>query len=379
MTKFDLIIFGAGPIGLTLANLLGKKHFKILVIDKTKELVFNTNRYIAISNKTNKILNQDILKKKIFANQVKSMQLYNESFENKNKLDLSSETICSIVNATELHKELYHECCKQNNITICLNSKLKSIVSQNELVELTTTNDKKFNSNYLFVSDGKKSQVKEFLKLEEKKISYNSTAYVFEFSHSKSNNNSTYQLFQQNCIAGLLPLSEKSFSCVLSINNKFCYKNDTKKTIDIFLKNEIYNKFGKIKINSEITSFPLTFSHASKYSYNNVILIGDSAHSFHPLAGMGMNVGFSDVLSLVSCFEENIYSFGSDKFFNKYDYERHAINQRTIYILNFIEKTLTSENRFLNSGVNRGFNFLNKSNLIKRKIINFANNNLDYF
>ena len=97
------------------------------------------------------------------------MQLYNESFENKNKLDLSNETICSIVNATELHKELYHECCKQNNITICLNSKLKSIVSQNELVELTTTNDKKFNSNYLFVSDGKKSQVKEFLKLEEKK------------------------------------------------------------------------------------------------------------------------------------------------------------------------------------------------------------------
>ena len=59
------------------------------------------------------------------------MQLYNESFENKNKLDLSNETICSIVNATELHKELYHECCKQNNITICLNSKLKSIVSQN--------------------------------------------------------------------------------------------------------------------------------------------------------------------------------------------------------------------------------------------------------
>ena len=64
------------------------------------------------------------------------LQLTMKKFENKNKLDLSNETICSIVNATELHKELYHECCKQNNITICLNSKLKSIVSQNELVEL---------------------------------------------------------------------------------------------------------------------------------------------------------------------------------------------------------------------------------------------------
>ena len=378
MTRFDLIIYGAGPIGLALANLLGKKHLKILVIDKTKELVFNTNRYIAISNKTSKILNQDILKKKIFINQVKSMQLYNESFENKNKLDLTNDTVCSIVNATELHKGLYDECCKQNNITICLNSKLKNIISQKGLIELTT-NDQKFNSKYLFVSDGKKSQVKEFLKLEEKKIPYNSTAHVFEFSHSKNNNNATYQLFHQNGIAGLLPLSEKKFSCVLSINNNFFYKNDTKKIIDIFLEKRICNKFGKIKIDSEIASFPLTFSHASKYSYDNVILIGDSAHSFHPLAGMGMNVGFSDVLSLVSCFEENIYSFGSDKFFNKYDYERHAINQRTIYILNFIEKTLTSKSRFLNNGINRGFNFLNKSSLIKTQIINFANNNLDYF
>ena len=81
--------------------------------------------------------------------------------------------------------------------------------------------------------DGKESQVKEFLKLEENKISYNSTAYVFEFSHSK-NNNATYQLFHQNGIAGLLPLSEKSFSCVLSINNKFCYKNDTKRLLIYF-------------------------------------------------------------------------------------------------------------------------------------------------
>ena len=53
--------------------------------------------------------------------------------------------------------------------------------------------DKKFNSKYLFVSDGKKSQVKEFLKLEENKISYNSTAYVFEFSHSKNNNNDSIE------------------------------------------------------------------------------------------------------------------------------------------------------------------------------------------
>ena len=92
---------------------------------------------------------------------------------------------------------------------------------------------------------------------------------------------------------------------------------------------------------------------------------------------MGMNIGFSTFYHW-SRVLKNIYSFGSDKFFNKYDYERHAINQRTIYILNFIEN-FNFQNRFLNNSVDRGFNFLNKSNLIKTQIINFANNNLDYF
>jgi 2-octaprenyl-3-methyl-6-methoxy-1,4-benzoquinol hydroxylase len=47
-------------------------------------------------------------------------------------------------------------------------------------------------------------------------------------------------------------------------------------------------------------SFPLTRRHAQKYYQDNVVIIGDAAHTINPLAGQGVNIGFKDVDLLVA-------------------------------------------------------------------------------
>lgn len=55
-----------------------------------------------------------------------------------------------------------------------------------------------------------------------------------------------------------------------------------------------------------IASFPLRLRHASTYTINRVALIGDAAHTIHPLAGQGLNMGLADSRSLASAVEDAV-------------------------------------------------------------------------
>jgi ubiquinone biosynthesis monooxygenase Coq6 len=64
-----------------------------------------------------------------------------------------------------------------------------------------------------------------------------------------------------------------------------------------------------------VAGFPLKYSHADTYIGTGrgarTVLVGDAAHTVHPLAGQGLNMGISDVRELLTCLE-NAGSTGAD-------------------------------------------------------------------
>lgn len=66
-----------------------------------------------------------------------------------------------------------------------------------------------------------------------------------------------------------------------------------------------------VKLASERMVFPLSLRHASDYVSKHVVLIGDAAHTVHPLAGQGVNMGFGDAFALSRVIAEGI-AVGSD-------------------------------------------------------------------
>ena len=203
---------------------------------------------------------------------------------------------------------------------------------------------------------------------------------MFNLSHEISNKNIAYQIFLESGPIAFLPIGEKEFSMVVSVNNNKINKSIFEKDNIVNFINKITNKkFGKIKLTSDLISFDLYGFNLESYRYGNIIFVGDSAHSIHPLAGMGLNLGISDIIEISKSFEKTVSSFGNLKFFDNYARKQKIVNSHARSQLEAIEKLYALDNSFIEKLINFGMSSIDNSEILKDNIIRYANQNLSIF
>jgi len=112
--------------------------------------------------------------------------------------------------------------------------------------------------------------------------------------------------------------------------------------------------------------------HVKQYAGNRWLLLGDAAHTIHPLAGLGLNVGLADVRAWMNCLERSKGVYCSTKLLGSYQRERkHAVWQVILQMEGF--KRLFSPD-FSAIGGLRGFGLraCNKLTPLKRYLIQHA-------
>jgi len=204
---------------------------------------------------------------------------------------------------------------------------------------------------------------------------YKQTAINITFRHSNKNMGIPRQIFYKDEILGLLPMNENIYNLIWTVPNYVYEKLNS-------LNTEQYGKLLNDRTNfllgdiSEIEigkSFPLSSRHANEYFYNNYFLIGESAHKFHPLAGLGLNMGIEDIATLTHLISSN-----SDvkKIATEYCIKRISRNDSLQKLLDIIiyfhsSKAITREYQI------RILRLFNKSLFLKPNIIRQATG-LDY-
>ena len=109
-----------------------------------------------------------------------------------------------------------------------------------------------------------------------------------------------------------------------------------------------------------------------------MVLIGDAAHSIHPLAGQGINLGFADADAfceeIIKAYQSKI-NFDKNLVLKKYEIRRKDMNLLMLKSMDFFVDLFRSDNLYIRLLRNIGLSSVNKTNFIKRFFINHASGN----
>ena len=169
--------------------------------------------------------------------------------------------------------------------------------------------------------------------------------------------------------------NDSTHTIVWSVDNKKLKDNDIKDFVASNISFFEQKLSTKIDINSSILSFKLFNHYFESYISDAVVLVGDAAHSIHPLAGQGINLGFAD--ADVLC-EEIIKSYEKSRNIDqyltlkRYEIRRKNMNLIMLKSMDFFVNLFGSQNLYIKLLRNIGLSGVNKTKFLKRFFINHA-------
>ena len=141
------------------------------------------------------------------------------------------------------------------------------------------------------------------------------------------------------------------------------------------LNDKVENTLGRIKNIKSKKIFPLSAHLNSKFYSNKVIFAGDSAHSVHPIAGQGWNLGMRDVKvidTLTKKFKGLGIELGTNEFCKEYHDNCFYDAYRLFQITDKFDTIFKSNNLFISALRSQGFRFISKRKILRNFITDFA-------
>ena len=229
-------------------------------------------------------------------------------------------------------------------------------------------------------SDGAASLSRKLAGIETAGWNYDQRALVTHVRTERPHARTAWQRFLADGPIAYLPLADGRSSIVWTTRPAHaehlaaCPPEQASQEIEQALDGVL----GKVEVAAPRMHFPLRLTHARQYCKERFALVGDAAHSIHPLAGQGVNLGFLDCAALVQVLAQELADGGTVEALaelrglRRYERWRKSENLIALGMVDGLNRLFSTSDETLGWIRRSGLGAVNRSALAKRFFIGRA-------
>ena len=383
--KFDIVIIGAGPVGIAFACSLSDTKLKVAIIDKLpKKIIENPKidgREIALTHNSVKLLKKLNVWKNLSN---KSISVIKEArvldgdskyFLNFDHQEIQKECLGYLIPNYLIKKSLYKKLKSHSNITLINKSECSSINIDEDFASIILSNKKKIKTSLVVAADSRFSKIRSKMGIPAFTRDFNKNMIVCRMEHEKPHKNIAYEFFRYNQTQATLPYIKNQSGIVTTANKDFAsvLMKMSKKKFNMVMESNFNNFFGKMKLMGKRYTYPMITTYTKKFVSNRFALIGDAAVGMHPVTAHGFNLGLQGLEILTNEIKtaiKNKSDIGSLSTLKNYQSKIHRVAAPVYFATNSIVNLYTSN--ILPSKLTRQFflRFVNTVKPVKQTFLN---------
>jgi 2-octaprenylphenol hydroxylase len=369
-TQHDIVVIGGGMVGAALACAAAERGLDIAVIDgQPPQRVWPEGqvdlRVSALSRASQRILERigawpriaelgaSPYREMVVWDAVGGAEIHFDS------ADLGEPDLGHIVENRVTRLALWERLEAAANVTLLCPASVEMLAIDEAAGTLRLSDGHTLRTRLVVGADGRASMVRETLGIAVSAHDYDQRAIVANVEVAHWHRETAWQRFLPTGPLAFLPLADGRCSIVWSAEER---RADELLALDdaaflAELEQAFQQRLGPILSSGPRAAFPLRRQHAAEYVRPRAALIGDAAHTVHPLAGQGVNLGFLDAAALIDAIDHALArkrDIGTLATLRRYERARRGDNAAMLTAMDLFKRVFSNRIPPLVAGRNLG-------------------------
>lgn len=381
--RFDLIVIGAGLAGASLAVALGGSRLSVALVE-ARPPQRSTDwdaRIYAVSPANIGFLSDLGVWQRLDPQRicpVHDMEIYGDQGA---RLDFSAygagvTDLARIVESAAMQCELWETAKRLPNLSVFCPAHPQALTLEAEAARLTLSDGGQLEASLIVAADGANSWVRSAAGIETDLTPYGESGVVANFCISGSHRNTAYQWFRPDGVLAWLPLPGNRISMVWSTPDEHATElvglGDMELTERVAAAGN--HRMGSLEVVTPAAAFPLRLMRVARTTQSRLALIGDAAHTIHPLSGHGINLGFQDAAELARTLRTApaYQDPGDASLLRRYARARAEEVALLQYTTHGLQRLFRPQNALLANLRNFGLNLTNRLPVLRNSLVRYA-------